>query len=99
MHSESDTAEEANHAQDVEIVRGEVAKLDDRFRHPLIHRHFRGRSYGEIGKALHLTTGTVSTRLARGLTHLKSALTMRGIAALPGLWFTHFGSCLAKVEI
>ena len=33
MHSESDTAEEANHAQDVEIVRGEVAKLDDRFRH------------------------------------------------------------------
>ena len=92
MHSESDAAEEASRAQLVEIVRDEVAKLDDQFRLPLIHRHFRGRSYGEIGEALHLTTGTVSTRLARGLSHLKSALTMRGIAATPDLSSTQIQS-------
>lgn len=64
------------------VVRDEVNKLSPQFRDPLIQRYFKGLSYKEIAKTLHLKTSTVSTRLARGLHQLTLVLSQKGLIDL-----------------
>ncbi|HEX2445099.1 MAG TPA: sigma-70 family RNA polymerase sigma factor [Vicinamibacterales bacterium] len=55
-------------------VREALARLPPRFRVPLALRYLEGLSYEEIAGVLRLSTGTVASRLARGLRQLGAEL-------------------------
>ena len=57
-----------------EVVRGEVLKLKPKFRMPVVLKYVEGLSYQEIADVLQCSTGTVASRLNRGLKMLESRL-------------------------
>ena len=57
----------------------EIERLEDGFRAPLYKRYFEGMSYREIGAALECSTGTVSSRLSRGVARLRAGLARKGL--------------------
>ena len=57
-----------------EVVGREVAKLNLKFRLPIVLKSVEGLSYQEIADVLECSIGTVSSRLNRGLKMLESRL-------------------------
>jgi RNA polymerase sigma-70 factor (ECF subfamily) len=62
-----------------EIINEEIAKIEDRFRMPLILRHKHEMTYEEIASALEVPLGTVKTNIYRARKLLKERLTQRGL--------------------
>jgi RNA polymerase sigma-70 factor, ECF subfamily len=52
-------------AQTGESVQAALSALPPKFRMPVLLRYFEGLSYGEMGRALNCSTGTVASRLNR----------------------------------
>ena len=82
IERDMDLESAAMRTQLIGVLRDEIGKLAPRFREPLIQRYFKGLSYKEIAKTLQLNTGTVSTRLARGLHQLTLILSQKGLIEL-----------------
>lgn len=61
------------------IIKEEIAKIDDKYRLPLILRHQNGMSYEEISNYMDLPLGTVKTNIFRGRRLLKEQLTLKGL--------------------
>lgn len=57
-----------------EVVTREVAKLKPKLRMPVVLKYVEGLSYHEIAEVLGCSTGTVASRLNRGLKMLESRL-------------------------
>jgi len=57
-----------------EVVGREVEKLKPKFRMPVVLKYLEGLSYQEIAEVLECSTGTVASRLSRGLKQLESRL-------------------------
>jgi RNA polymerase sigma-70 factor (ECF subfamily) len=57
-----------------EVVGREVAKLKPKFRMPVVLKYLEGLSYQEIAEVLECSTGTVASRLSRGLKQLELRL-------------------------
>lgn len=51
-----------------------LSALDDKYRIPLMLRYSENQPNTEIAKILHLPTGTVSSRIARGLNILRNQM-------------------------
>lgn len=62
----------------LEAIENEMDGLGDKLRSPLVLRFLKNHSYAEISRLLGIPTGTVSSRIHRGLSNLKSSLTKRG---------------------
>lgn len=62
-----------------EMINDEIAKIEDKYRLPLILRHQHDMSYDEMSIYLELPLGTVKTNLFRGRKLLKEQLTKKGI--------------------
>lgn len=62
----------------LEAIEIEMDGLGDKLRSPLVLRFLKNHSYAEISRLLGIPTGTVSSRIHRGLTSLKNNLTDRG---------------------
>ena len=62
----------------LEAVESEMNGLGDKLRSPLVLRFLKNHSYAEISRLLGIPTGTVSSRIHRGLSTLKSTLLNRG---------------------
>ena len=62
----------------LEAIENEMDGLGDKLRRPLVLRFLKNHSYSEISRLLGIPTGTVSSRIHRGLSNLKSILTKRG---------------------
>lgn len=60
------------------VIQTEMDGLGDKVRRPLVLRFLKNLSYSDISRLLGIPTGTVSSRIHRGLSHIKSALTQRG---------------------
>ena len=71
--------EQAAAAQLLDAIHAEIAHLEDGFRAPLLKRYFEGMSYREIGAALRCSTGTVSSRLSRGIARIRAGLARKGL--------------------
>ena len=54
-----------------------------RLRGPLFKRYFEDLSYREISNILKLSPGTVASRLARGIAHIRESLVHRGVLVFP----------------
>lgn len=61
------------------IINEEIAKIDDRYRLPLILKHLHHMSYEEIANYMDIPLGTVKTNLFRGRKQLKLNLELRGL--------------------
>lgn len=61
------------------VLYEEIDQLEGGFRGPLIRRYFEGMSYKEIAEALACSTGTVGSRLTRGIAQLKERLVARDV--------------------
>lgn len=79
-HSEMQDGPEDDMArkQLLEAIESEMVDLGDKLRGPLVLRFLKNHSYAEIARLLGIPTGTVSSRIHRGLSDLKSGLTKRG---------------------
>jgi len=62
-----------------EMINDEIAKIEDKFRLPLILRHKHEMSYEEMSKYLNLPVGTLKTNLYRGRKQLRERLSMKGL--------------------
>lgn len=62
----------------LEAIEIEMDGLGDKLRSPLVLRFLKNHSYAEISRLLGIPTGTVSSRIHRGLSNLKSTLTKKG---------------------
>ncbi len=62
----------------LEVIENEMDGLGDKLRRPLVLRFLKNHSYSEISHLLGIPTGTVSSRIHRGLSNLKSTLIQRG---------------------
>jgi RNA polymerase sigma factor (sigma-70 family) len=62
------------HAEDAELVRKAMDKLQPEFREILVLRHQEGLSYKEISDIAQIPPGTVMSRLARARARLKEGL-------------------------
>lgn len=71
--------EQAAAAKLLRAIHAEIERLEDSFRAPLLKRYFEGMSYREIAAALQCSTGTVSSRLSRGVARLRAALEAKGL--------------------
>lgn len=58
-----------------EVIERELGKLPDKYRMPIVLKDIEGLSYDEIADVLECEVGTVKSRLSRGRTMLKDALT------------------------
>lgn len=65
---------EALRSLDLKLVLDALARLEERFRVPLVLYHLEELSYREIAELLEIPIGTVMSRLARGREHLFRAL-------------------------
>ena len=63
-----------------QAIAAALAKLDDKFRVPLILHYFDDMSMLEIGQILQIPAGTVKSRLHKGRALLKAALGKEGIS-------------------
>lgn len=75
----SSLVEEINRGHLIELIHKEIEQLDDRFKEPLLKRYFEDMSYSEISNLLRISPGTVASRLARGIAHIRDRLTDRGV--------------------
>lgn len=62
----------------------ELGLLPEKYRAPVVLCYLEGKTYGEAGKQLGLSIGTVSTRLTRARQILKKRLEGRGLALSAG---------------
>ncbi|KAB2923922.1 MAG: sigma-70 family RNA polymerase sigma factor [Bacteroidetes bacterium] len=58
-----------------EVIERELGKLPEKYRMPIVLKDIEGLSYDEIADVLECEVGTVKSRLSRGRTMLKDALT------------------------
>ena len=73
---------DARPLQDTTLVEGErhaavaraIASLPDKYRAPLVLRDVEGRSYEEIARILHMSEGTVKSRINRARAFLRDKL-------------------------
>ena len=63
----------------LDAIHAEILQLEDGFRAPLLKRYFEGMSYREIGAALECSTGTVGSRLSRGIARIRAGLADKGL--------------------
>ncbi len=61
------------------IINEEIAKIEEKFRVPLILRHKLQMSYDEISESLKMPLGTVKTNIYRARKILKKNLELRGL--------------------
>lgn len=61
------------------IINEEIAKIEDRFRLPLILRHKHNMSYDEISDHMNMPLGSVKSNIYRGRKLLKQNLESRGL--------------------
>ncbi|MBQ4089061.1 MAG: sigma-70 family RNA polymerase sigma factor [Clostridia bacterium] len=67
--------EHANHiSEDISDVHDAVLALEEKYRLPIILHYMSGYTTEEIGRILHLPTGTVRSRLKRARERLKTEL-------------------------
>lgn len=66
----------------IQLIREEIGNLDDRFKEALLKRYFDDLSYSEMSNILRISPGTVASRLARAIAHVRDALVQRGISDL-----------------
>ena len=64
------------------LVRHEIGKLDHRFRETLLKRYFDDLSYSQISNILRISPGTVASRLARSIAHIRDSLVQQGVLDL-----------------
>jgi RNA polymerase sigma factor (sigma-70 family) len=64
------------------VLHGEVNRLPENYRGPVVLCYFEGRSNGEAAALLRWPEGRVKTRLARARALLRARLTRRGLAFL-----------------
>ena len=62
------------HAPDAAAVLGALQRLDEAFRAPLALFYLHDASYHDIALTLDIPLGTVKSRIARGIAHLKKIL-------------------------
>lgn len=73
-----DPAKEAENNNLKEILDKSLAKIDAKYREPLVLFYFEELSYQEIAEILHIPVSTVGVRLARGKKFLKKAYNQYG---------------------
>lgn len=61
------------------IIKEEIAKIEDKYRLPLILRHQHNMSYEEISTYMDIPLGTIKTNIFRGRKLLKEQLTNKGL--------------------
>ncbi len=69
-------------SQLIQLIREEIGNLDDRFKEALLKRYFDDLSYSEMSNILRVSPGTVASRLARAIAHVREALDQRGMSDL-----------------
>ncbi len=62
------------------VLHGELNRLPEKYRLPVVLCHLHGFTQQEAAKQLGLPVGTVATRVRRGLGRLRDRLTRRGVA-------------------
>jgi RNA polymerase sigma factor (sigma-70 family) len=75
-----DPHDAAVRAELARLIDEELARLPERFRTPLLLCELNGASRQEAARALSLSEGTLSSRLARGRAALRNRLVRRGVA-------------------
>jgi RNA polymerase sigma-70 factor (ECF subfamily) len=79
MNIPKQNPDEHNTTEIPELLNRAIAKLKRPFRAVLILRNFEDFSYEDIAEILHITSGTVASRLNRAYTKLKIELEKLGI--------------------
>ena len=79
----SDLQETVADQQFVRMIFNEFDKNKNGFRDTLQKRYIEELSYQEIARELDIKTGTVASRLARGINHVRAALAQRGFEVPP----------------
>jgi len=64
-----------------DLLHGEIERLPDRYRQPVVLCHLEGCTHEEAAERLGWPVGTVRGRLARGRDRLRERLTRRGMAS------------------
>ena len=82
-HIDTDLDESVARKQLISLIHEELDRMDERLRGPLLKRYFEDLSYREISNILKLSPGTVASRLARGIAHIRESLVHRGVLVFP----------------
>lgn len=77
-----DSADLVERAEDLEVVRGALASLDDQHRLPLVLRYFNNFKLREVADSLGLPLPTAQSRINAGLALLEKRLSQLGYASL-----------------
>ena len=83
MHIDTNLDESVARKQLISLIHEELDRMDERLRGPLFKRYFEDLSYSEISNILKLSPGTVASRLARGIAHIRESLVHRGVLVFP----------------
>jgi RNA polymerase sigma-70 factor (ECF subfamily) len=81
----SDPALDAAQRDLSEVLDGELARLADKYRRPLVLVYLQGQSTEEAARILGCPKGTVLSRLARGRDALRARLIRRGTVVAPAV--------------
>jgi RNA polymerase sigma-70 factor (ECF subfamily) len=78
MADEADLNERAGIDRFEKQMQAAISELDERYRDVLVLRYLEEKSYDDIGEILRLPSGTVATRIRRGLQRMKALLESSG---------------------
>ncbi len=83
----ADAGESLESRERADLLHGEIERLPERYRHPIVLCHLEGCTHEEAAERLGWPVGTVRGRLSRGRDRLREGLSRRGVAssALPAI--------------
>jgi RNA polymerase sigma-70 factor (ECF subfamily) len=73
--------ENVNRNEEAEMLHGEISRLPERYRRPVVLCYFEGLTHEEAARQLGWPMGTLGVRLMRAREQLRARLTRRGLTA------------------